>query len=67
MSATIGTIVYYKATDRDTEPKPAMILAFDGNMADLDVFGAGVISYVRNAKMALNFTEAKGGEWAYTE
>ena len=64
---TVGTIVLYKATDRDTEPKPAMILAFDGERADLNVFGAGVISYIRNAKMALNFAEAKGGEWAYQE
>jgi hypothetical protein len=67
MSATIGQIVFYKATDRDTDPKPAMILNFDGEKADLDVFGAGVMQYVRNSKMALNFTEAKGGEWAYTE
>jgi hypothetical protein len=67
MSATIGTIVLYKATDRDTKPKPAMILSFDGEKADLNVFGAGIISYVRNSKMALNFNEAKGGEWAFTE
>jgi hypothetical protein len=64
---TIGTIVLYKATDRDTQPKPAMILAFDGERADLNVFGTGLIQYVRNSKMALNFNEAKGGEWAFTE
>jgi len=63
MSQTIGTIVLYKATDRE----PAMILAFDGEKVDLNVFGAGLISYVRNSKMALNFNAAKGGEWAFTE
>ena len=64
---TIGTIVLFKATDRDTEPKPAIILTSDGEKADLNVFEPGTIAYVRNAKMALSFTEAKGGEWAFTE
>lgn len=64
---TIGQIVLFKTTDRDTEPKPAMILAFDGEKADLNVFGYGVISYVRNAKLASSFSKAKGGEWAFNE
>ena len=67
MTATIGQIVYYKASDRDTQPKPAIILSFDGEKADLNVFGPGTVSFVRNSKMALNFTEANGNEWAFTE
>ena len=67
MQATIGQIVYYKASDRDEQPKPAMILAFDGEKADLNVFGPGTVTFVRNSKMALNFREAKGNEWAFSE
>jgi hypothetical protein len=66
MKPSIGTIVYYKATDRDTQPKPAMILTFDGEKADLDVFGAGLVQY-GNSAMAANFNEAKGGEWCLPE
>jgi hypothetical protein len=67
MQPSIGAIVHYKATDRDTQPKPAMILATDGEKADLDVFGAGIVQYVRNSVMAADFAHAKGGEWAYQE
>lgn len=67
MTPRIGQIVLYKATDRDAQPKPAMIITINGDLADLNVFGAGVIGFERNKKMAASFEEAKGGEWALAD
>lgn len=64
---TIGRIVFYKATNRDSEPKPAMILSVNGDKVDLNVQTPGKVEYVRNATQAESFETAEGGQWAWPE
>lgn len=68
MKPTVGRIVHYKPTDRDTTPCPAMILSVhDDGTVDLDLFKPGIIESARNKAMAESFDKAVAGQWAWPE
>lgn len=67
MKPTIGRIVMYRTTNRDTEPKPAMVIGINGDKVDLDVFTPGKVEFIRNATMAESFATAQAGQWSWPE
>lgn len=67
MKPTVGRIVFYKATNRDTEPLAAIIINVNGDKVNLNVFKAGLVEFVRNATMAESFESAQSGQWSWPE
>lgn len=67
MKPTIGRIVHFKATNRDANPYPAMILSINGEYIDLDVFKPGTVEYVRKATMAADAASAQAGQCYWPE
>lgn len=68
MEPTIGRIVHYRATNRDTEPLAAIILSVhDDTTVDLNIFRAGNLEFARNKSMAESYAKAEAGQWAWPE
>lgn len=68
MKPTVGRLVHFKPTNRDTVPAPGIILDVneDGTV-NLDVFKPGIVEYQRNKSMAESFAKAEAGQWVWPE
>lgn len=67
MKPTVGRIVNYKATNRDTEPLAAIIYAVHEDSVDLNIVRAGQLEFARNKSMAESFEKAEAGQWSWPE
>lgn len=67
MKPTVGKIVDYKATNRDTEPLAAIIYAVHEDSIDLNIIRAGQLEFARNKTQAENFKAAEAGQWSWPE